>query len=122
MWIGHPGLLIEMIDTCDPILVDETTCYRIRITNQGTAPDTGIRVVANFPRQLEPVSVSGTTKGSIAGQTVTFDVYEQLDCQECIEYQITVRAMETGDARVRVELHSDLLVEPVTEEESTYVY
>ena len=122
IWKGHPGLMIEMVDVCDPMLVGEDGCYRIRVTNQGSGADQDITIVATFPAQLEPTDVSGTTQGEIAGQTVTFDAFPRLNPGESIEYSIGARAVKAGDARVSVELGSRMLQTPVTEEESTYVY
>lgn len=121
-WIGHPGLAIEMLDTCDPMVVGEATCYRIRVTNTGTADDTNIGLVARFPQALEPLSASGDTDGSINGQTVAFRPFSRLYPGQSIEYQIQAKAHQTGDARVKVEMTSDLLQTPVVEEESTYIY
>ena len=47
VWRGYAGLLLEMIDTVDPIQVGEMTDYVITITNQGTADDTNITTVNN---------------------------------------------------------------------------
>lgn len=122
VWKGHAGLLIEMIDTCDPMLVDEEGEYKIKIRNQGTAADHNIQVIAFFPEQIEPKMTSGTTHGEISGNTVTFDLYKELAPGECIDYSIETLATAPGDARIKVELHSQMLQHPVTEEESTYVY
>jgi len=121
-WKGHPGLLIEMIDTCDPMLVGECTTYRIRVTNQGTALDEDIQVVVDFPEQLEPQNASGSTNGSVEGQRVTFGMKDKLCPGESICYEICARANTTGDARVKATLSSKALQTPVIEEESTYVY
>jgi len=119
---GHPGLLIEMIDTCDPMLVGEVGTYRIRVTNQGTAADEDVYITATFPMELEPLNTRGSTEGNIAEQVVTFEPYTKLDPCKSIEYAIEAKAKNKGDARVKVELFSKLLHNPVTEEESTYIY
>ena len=121
-YIGHPGLLIEMIDTCDPMLVGEESTYRIRVTNQGTAADTNVHITAMFPEELEPTSACGTTEGQVSGQTVTFAPYPELIPGQSIQYTVEAKAKAKGDGRVKVELNSDLLKSPVTEEESTYIY
>jgi uncharacterized repeat protein (TIGR01451 family) len=121
-WTGHPALLIEVVDTCDPLLEGECTCYRIRIVNQGTATDHNVQVIARFPAELSPESACGATAGSVDGKTVTFAPYDELCPRQCIEYLIKAKAMQAGDGRLKVELHSDTLAEPVIEEESTHVY
>lgn len=121
-WEGYPALLIEVIDTEDPLLVDDTTSYVIRVTNQGTAPDYNIRIRAEFPVQLAPVSASGAARGTVSGNMVDFAQIPVLEPKQTVEYTIRARAAELGDGRVFFRLDSELLQQPVTEEESTQVY
>ncbi len=121
-WQGHAALLIEVVDTEDPLLVGSTTTYRITVRNQGTAADHNVFIVAEFPTGLIPVDASGRSKGTIRNQMARFAAYPVLEQGEAIEFFIKVRASATGDHRVKVDLFSDLLKRPVTEEESTHVY
>jgi uncharacterized repeat protein (TIGR01451 family) len=122
LWKGHPGLLIEMVDVCDPMLIGEITCYKIRVSNQGTASDQNVVIVARFPKELKPAEAYGMTKATISGQTVTFAPVSELCPGECVDYEISVEALSTGDARVKVEMSSEVLDTPVVEEESTHIY
>jgi hypothetical protein len=45
-----------------------------------------------------------------------------LEPKQIVTWNIDARAQDVGDARLRVELMSDLIKAPVTEEESTHVY
>lgn len=121
-WRGYPALLIEVIDTVDPLLEGEETTYVIQVSNQGTAPDRNIRITAEAPEQLEVVSASGATRGTIDGRSIEFAPYDRIEGKENIEYRVKVRAVETGDGRFRVKMSSELLPEPVPEEEATQVY
>ena len=124
VWKGYPALLLEVIDTVDPLQVDigEMTTYQIRVTNQGTAVDNNIGIVMRFPAEISAVSASGATSASVEAKTVKFAVYPQLAPKEVIEFIIEAKAEQIGDARLEVQLTSESLKSPVKEEESTHVY
>ncbi len=123
LWKGFPAILLEVIDTNDPLLIDEETTYVIEVTNQGTALDRNIRIVANFPAEITPLSVTGDTKGTITGKNVSFAAYPILNPKDKIKFVIRAKGVKTGDSRLKVELHAESLgSRPVNEEESTQVY
>jgi uncharacterized repeat protein (TIGR01451 family) len=122
VWRGFPAILLEMIDTKDPLTEGETTTYEISVTNQGTANDFNVSVTAAFPTEVVPVNATGATEGTINGNIVTFPAVPVLEPKEEITYTITGRASELGDARVTVRVTSDLIEQAVDETESTQVY
>jgi len=119
-WKGHPGLLMEMVDSCDPLCVGEFTEYTLLVKNQGTASDTNIKLVVSFSSGLAAESTQ--SEGSISEQTITFGPIDELAPGEVRQYCFTLKGVSTGDSRVRVEMSSDSLDRPVIEEESTYIY
>jgi uncharacterized repeat protein (TIGR01451 family) len=121
-WLGHPALLIEVVDTVDPLLPGESTVYLVKVTNQGTEVDRNVRIVASFPETLSPSTATGHTAATINGQTVNTAPFAILQPRQFIEWRIEAKANGKADARLRVQLFSDLLKTPVTEEESTHVY
>ena len=121
-WKGYPALLIEVVDTEDPLLVGGTTTYRIRVLNQGTAADENLHLVGSFSSNMKPLSASGATEGTVSGQSVSFQPYSVLKAKEEVQYFIQAQAVSVGDARFKIEMRSDVLTSPVTEEESTQVY
>lgn len=121
-WRGYPALLIEVIDTEDPLLIGEQTTYVIQITNQGTAQDTNVTLNVALPSQLKVVSAAGATKGTISGNNVSFAAYPVLQAKEIIEFRVVAEAVSEGDARFKASMDSDLLRSPVPEEEATQVY
>ncbi|MGC6456081.1 MAG: DUF7507 domain-containing protein [Coraliomargaritaceae bacterium] len=121
-WTGHPALLIEVIDTNDPLLAGDKTTYIIKITNQGTARDTNVGLDVTVQPEMKLVSASGSTNGVITGNEIRFQAYPVLEAKEVIEYRVVTEAATTGDTRFRVKMNSDLLKTPVPEEESTQVY
>ena len=122
IWKGYAGLLLEMIDTVDPIQIGEGTDYVITITNQGTADDTNITTVMQFPAEIQPLSASGDSAGRVDGQTVTFAPYPRLAPKQAIRWTIKAKGVIAGDARTKVYYTSDLIKPSVSKEESTHVY
>lgn len=121
-WRGYPALLIEVIDTEDPLLIGDQTTYVIQITNQGTAPSANIRLDAQVPSQLKLISAAGDTKGTISGNNVSFAPYPSLGAKQILEFRVVAEAVSVGDARFKTQMNSDLLKTPVPEEEATQVY
>jgi uncharacterized repeat protein (TIGR01451 family) len=118
--VGVSALLLEKADNPDPIQVGETTTYTVKVTNQGTADDSNIKMVVEFPAQLDPVSASNG--GTVSGKRVTFPAYPRLAPKQAFEYTITARGASVGDARVTFIRTSDGIPAPTSAEESTRVY
>ena len=123
LWRGFAAVLVEMVDDPDPLLVGETTTYTLKVTNQGTAADTDVRVVVNFPPQIKPVSVGGKTQGTIQGDKVVFAPLATIGPKDVAVWTIKAKAAAVGDGRVNAEITTSLLkTRPVTEIEATQVY
>jgi len=122
LWKGYPAILIEVVDTDDPLQIGEETTYLIRVTNQGSADDNNIQIVAQFPKEVTPLSAAGDTAGTVAGDKVTFEPYKTLAPKQAITWQIRAKGSVVGDGRIKVHLTSAVLKSPVLEEESTHVY
>lgn len=120
--VGIPAILLEVIDITDPVEIGTETTYRIRVTNQGSARDSNIRIVCTLPEQQGFVSAGGSTGARTAGNTVTFAPLPVLQPKAVAEWTVTVRAEDEGDIRFRVSMTSDQLKTPVEETESTNLY
>jgi uncharacterized repeat protein (TIGR01451 family) len=120
VWQGVGALLLETLDDPDPIQVNENTTYKVRVTNQGTADDTNIKMVVEFTAEIDPVSASNG--GVINGKTVTFPPYARLGSKQAFEYTIVGKGVKVGDARTKFIRTSDSIPAPTTSEESTRVY
>lgn len=118
--IGVSALLLEKADNPDPIQVGETTTYTVKVTNQGTADDTNVKMVVEFPAELDPVSASNG--GVVEGKKVTFPAFPRLAPKQAFEYSIVAKGVKVGDARVTFIRTSDGIPAPTSAEESTRVY
>lgn len=119
---GHAAIRVEAIDTCDPLMTGDQTCYRINVMNQGTASDKNIRITARLSEHLKPMEAHGDLSGSISGQSVNFVPCEELAPGETVQLVIYAEAMRKGDGRLYIEVTSDMIKDPISEEESTHVY
>jgi uncharacterized repeat protein (TIGR01451 family) len=118
--VGVAAILLEKADDPDPIGVGETTTYTVKITNQGTADDSNVKMVVTIAPELVPVSATGN--GTIDGQTVTFPVVPRLAPKDAVSYQIVAKGVKAGDGHTVFKLTSDVLTSAISAEESTHVY
>ena len=119
---GIPAVLLEVIDVEDPIEVGQNVTYVITVTNQGSAQDTNIRIVAQLEDAQEYVSNAGATRGSHSGGTITFEPLPSLAPKAKATWRITVKARAEGDIRFKVTMNTDELKRPVQETEATNFY
>ncbi|MCC7192425.1 MAG: DUF11 domain-containing protein [Phycisphaeraceae bacterium] len=119
---GVPAILLEVVDDPDPIPVGGEVTYTIRVTNQGSATGTNIKITAGLEDTMQFVSATGQTPGSASGQNVAFAALKSLAPKAAAEWKVVVKAVKTGDVRFRVEMNSDQLERPVTETEASNFY
>ena len=120
---GLTALLLEVADSPDPVEIGTTTTYTIEITNQGTAAATQLKVTATLGEGMKYESSTGSTgRLVVLGRQVNFDPLASLPPKEKLTYTVTIRAVQPGDSRFRVEMNADQLTSPVIEEESTFLY
>ncbi len=119
---GIPAILLEVVDLEDPIEVGSNETYEIRVTNQGSATDTNIRISCGFDNGMQFVTTSGPTSGTSTGSGVTFAPLAALGPGEQAVWRIVVKATSQGDMRFAVRMESDQLTRPVDETEATNFY
>ncbi len=119
---GIPAILLEVVDSPDPIEVGGTTTYTIEVTNQGSADDKNIVIVCELPEQQDLVSADGPTASTVTGKTVRFAPLPSLDPKAKVTYRVVVKATAVGDVRFKTSLTSGMTTSPVEETESTHIY
>jgi uncharacterized repeat protein (TIGR01451 family) len=121
-FLGVPALLLELVDTDDPVEVGSETSYIVSIRNQGTSDATNVRIEATVPEQLEVTRVEGSSDHRQEGQRLVFRPVT-LQPRGQARYVIHAKALRPGDVRFKVDLNADQLTSgPVHEEESTTLY
>lgn len=122
MFQGIPALLLEVVDLEDPVELGTVTTYQITVTNQGSRPDTNIRLVVELEEQAEYVSSEGASPGDHKGGKIVFAPVPMLPPNAQAVWRIVVKANAPGDTRFKALLESDELTRPVQETESTNMY
>ncbi len=119
---GLVAIMFEVVDVEDPIEIGGDTTYEIRVLNQGSKPATNVQVTAIMPPAIRAVSAQGETRHKIQGERVLFAPLPQLAPKADTTYRIHAQGLRPGDQRVRVQVTTDDLEQPITKEESTRVY
>jgi uncharacterized repeat protein (TIGR01451 family) len=131
---GVSALLIDVVDTVDPVEVGRETSYVISVKNQGSVPATGIRVTAQVPPEMSLVRAKGPARNKVGdrnkqGQTITFEPLKALAPGATVTYELVVKAGDIGkepfrDVRFKADVAADQLKAggPVHEEESTTIF
>lgn len=115
------ALQLECVDSTDPVQVGANSTYTINVRNEGSGPESNVRVRATLPPELQYVGAKGTTQVNAQGQQLTFGPVGTLPAGQFATWTIEVKAQQAGDARFRVELNSDSLDQPAVETEPTRV-
>ncbi len=119
---GIPAILLEVVDVEDPIEIGHNETYVITATNQGTAPDTNVRIVCTLENNVEYVSCGGATHGNLRGSQVVFEPLPSLEPKREATWTVVVKARRPGDSRFQAEMQTDQLSRPVVEMEATNLY
>lgn len=119
---GIPAILLEVVDSPDPIEVGGQTTYEIAVTNQGSAMGTNIVIEATLPAEEDYVSSTGPTQATAAGKTIRFAPLATLEPKARTIYKVVVTGNKAGDVRFAVSLKSDQMTTTANETESTRFY
>jgi uncharacterized repeat protein (TIGR01451 family) len=119
---GIAALMFEVVDLQDPIEVGGETGYEIRVVNQGSKAAGNVQVAAIMPAGLRAISGQGETQHSVQADRVVFAPLAQLGPKAEATFRVQAQGVQAGDQRVRVQITTDEIREPVTKEESTRVY
>jgi len=119
---GIAAVLFQVADVDDPIEVGGETTYEIRVVNQGSKASTNIRLAALVTEPMKVLQAEGPTRHAIQGNQIVFEAVPRLAPKADATFRIRVRGIGAGDMRCRVQLLSDEMTSPVTNEESTRVY
>lgn len=120
--VGIPAVLLEVVDTVDPVEVGTDTTFSVTVTNQGSSTDSNIKVVGTLPPSMQFVSGNGASSVSCSGQVVTMAPVASLAPGARAEWRIVVKAKSAADARSRWEMTTDQFKVPVVETESSNLY
>ena len=119
---GLSAMLMEVVDTDDPVEVKADTAFEIRITNTGSKFENDVKLVCTIPPQMTFKDAQGPVKFEVIGNEVVFQTLPKLAPRADASFKVIVTAVAKGDARFKATLTSGGLTEPVSKQESTRVY
>lgn len=120
---GIPAILLEVIDTDDPIKVGDQEKYYVTVTNQGSASDKNVVVKVEFEENIDYLASAGPTQGTSDNvKSVTFAPLASLEAGQKATWEISGKAVKEGDHRTTVVMTSDAIGRPVQETEATRIY
>jgi uncharacterized repeat protein (TIGR01451 family) len=105
--IALPAIAVAVADTPDPVKVGEDVRYVITVVNEGNAEDKQVKVTATLPESLEYVDHAGVTKGTLEGQTLTFETVDTLKPGEEAAWTVRAKAKSAGNSRLTVNVSSE---------------
>jgi hypothetical protein len=119
---GLAAILMEVVDTEDPVEVGGDTAYEIKITNTGTKAESDVNLICTIPPQLKLKSIQAPVKYEMVGNDIVFQTLPRLSPRADVVFKINVTAVVKGDARFKASLTTGSLIEPVIKVEPTKVY
>ena len=119
---GLSAIMLEVVDTEDPIEVGAETAYEIRVTNTGSKTETNLKLVCTIPDEMQFKTAQGPARFHEQGKDIVFDELPKLAPRADAIYRVMVKGIAAGDVRFRAQITSTNLVKPVMEMESTRIY
>jgi uncharacterized repeat protein (TIGR01451 family) len=118
---GVAALLMEVVDSPDPVLVGDNTTYTVTITNQGTAPGRNVVVKALLEDEQTFVSADGASAAVKQGDETVFAPVNLAPGASAV-WTVTARANAAGDVRFKSSVTADGFGRPIEETEATTLY
>jgi uncharacterized repeat protein (TIGR01451 family) len=119
---GLAAVQFQLSHTKDPLEVGGETTYEISVINQGSKASTNLQMAVFLPSELRPLAAEGPTKYTIRDNKVLFESLPQLAPKSVAAFRVRAKGIRPGDLRVRCQLLTDEMQQPVVKEESTRVY
>jgi len=119
---GVSAIFFEVADLADPIELHGETSYDVRIINQGSKEATNVQLIVVLPPELKFTAAEGATRYRNEGGRIVFEPLDRLPAKSETIYRIKALGERSGDVRVKAQLTTDDIRQPITKEESTRVY
>lgn len=119
---GLSAIMLEAVDTEDPIEVGSETSYEIRITNTGSKTETELKLVCVLPEQMQFKSATGPARFHEQGKELIFESIPKLAPRADAIFRVNVKATAAGSVRFKAQITSTGLLEPSVKIESTRIY
>ncbi len=119
---GSASIIMEVIDTEDPVEIGSETTYQIHVANRGSKAAEHVTIVANAPEGMQVMGAEAPIAYHTQGQQVIFDEIPVLAPQSVITLKVQAKGLRRGNVRFQAELSSESLNSPITAEQMTEIY
>jgi uncharacterized repeat protein (TIGR01451 family) len=119
---GIADVVVEVIDSQDPVELGGETVYEIRVSNRGSQPAHQVQAAARLSSGCEAVDTQGPTRGKIERAQVVFEPISTLEPGAVETYQVRVACSQVGQFGFRAFVRCQEQPRPAVEEELTRVY
>jgi uncharacterized repeat protein (TIGR01451 family) len=121
-FLGAVALHLQLQQSNNPIRVGEKIRYSMTVTNNGTAPAKGVKLIVNFPVSQLAVDADGTDGKQQPDRSFVIEINEIAPKEKQVR-QVTLKATAQGSAKFHVEMESaeHLPAGNVTKEEVTTI-
>lgn len=97
------ALRLEVFSPTEPVAIQSTAEYGLRLTNLSDQKTEPVEIVINFSEGVEPVKVEGAPGQVRVGQAIYDELI--LEPAESIQLVVTVEANSPGEHVIRPEVH-----------------
>lgn len=120
-FVAAPGLKSTIIDDADPVRIGDVVTYTIEITNQGQFEATSVLGEIHLSPELQFIEARGPINFTLEGSTIRMTEMN-IAPRRTIRVEVRARAIQSGVGRATFRYTSEFLREPVTAQESTFIY
>lgn len=114
------GLTMSVVGLRNPVVAGKELTYEIVVTNSGTTPCSQVRLTVTIPEGMLPNPIGtvgpGPTKFTRDGNVIQYDPVLEVKPGESLMYRVRVLAKKAGQYKLRADLTSPALPQPLTQE------
>lgn len=120
--IGAAVLGVEFAEKAEAYSQGEQFRVRMQIRNKGSGVASNVTVRLSVPGELQFVSARGPVSHTATGREIVFEPIKEIGGQGNVAFELTFKALGTGDSKLQVELQSDQFKKPLTHEEPVVIF
>lgn len=120
--IGSSDLKVEFSEKAEAYSKGEQFTTRMVIRNKGSGAASNVAVRLTLPAELQFVNVRGPASHTTSGREIIFEPIREIGGQGNVHFDLTLKAIGSGDSKLQVELQSDQFKKPLTHEEALVIF